>query len=80
MRDLICLLRSQDGDWEGIYINGKLIDEGHSLGEGKSEEYWMEIGRKYNGELIIEELKDKDNKMVMINGSLPSNLNDFMDC
>lgn len=30
---MIKLVRDSSGDWIGIYIDGKLVDEGHSLPE-----------------------------------------------
>lgn len=29
--DKLMFLKSEDGDWIGLYVNGKLMAEGHSL-------------------------------------------------
>ena len=41
MKNEAILLHSKDGDWEGLFINGQLIDEGHELGEGRKEYFWL---------------------------------------
>jgi hypothetical protein len=36
-------------DWEGLFVNGKLVDEGHTLNEGASrKKYLSEICSKYS--------------------------------
>lgn len=53
-------------DWEGLFIDGVLIEEGHTLNEGYSRiKYFVILSKKYNfdleklNELYIEEV-DKD--------------------
>lgn len=39
-------------DWEGLYINGSLVEEGHSLNEGHSRpKYFAELASRYKFEL-----------------------------
>lgn len=71
------LLTSQDGDWEGLFINGKLISEGHQLGEGRKEFFWLNIGAEYGvkGEdLIIKEINNEDDEELSMNGNFPSRI------
>jgi len=35
MKTKIIVLESQSGDWQGLYINGELIEQGHTLEEGE---------------------------------------------
>jgi hypothetical protein len=42
-------------DWEGLFVDGKLIDEGHKLGRDGSKhaiEYAAKILKKYNPSII----------------------------
>jgi hypothetical protein len=34
-------------DWEALYIDGKCIEQGHSIGEGEGVDYWFKLGQKY---------------------------------
>ncbi|HAR38602.1 MAG TPA: hypothetical protein DCS09_08565 [Porphyromonadaceae bacterium] len=70
----VLLLYSQDGDWEGLFVNGTLISEGHNIGDGDSKRFWLNIGAKYQitgDDLIIKELNDEDDGTLMDNGSFP---------
>jgi hypothetical protein len=53
---------TNDDDWEGLYINGKLVSEGHKLSFGDFAEAF---GISY-AKVSVE-----------IDGSLPQNLNDL---
>lgn len=45
-------------DWEGLFVNGKLVDEGHTLNEGMSRtKYFINLSEKYNFKL--KEMKEK---------------------
>jgi hypothetical protein len=71
------LLRSQDGDWEGVFVDGKLIAEDHTIGEGNSIKWWLDFSRKYDvvsEDLTVHELNDADEKRLEFYGSLPDNL------
>jgi len=80
MKHKAILLTSKDGDWEGLFIDGKLIGEGHELGEGRKEYFWLNIGAKYQitgDELVVKELNDIDNNWLEEAGNFPSSLAEF---
>lgn len=71
------LLISQDGDWEGLFIDGKLISEGHQLGEGRKEFFWLNIGAEYGikgDDLVVKEVNEKDDEELSRNGGFPSRI------
>lgn len=36
-------------DWEGLYVNGKLVEEGHTLNQGYNRiNYFKKLAKKYN--------------------------------
>lgn len=44
-------------DWEGLYVNGTLVKEGHTLNEGMSRiKCFIKLSKKYN--FNLEELKE----------------------
>ena len=43
----VLILNSEEGDWEGLFIDGELIDQGHTLGEGNSATYLLEKAEEY---------------------------------
>lgn len=68
------LLSSQDGDWEGFFVNGDLIKEGHALRDPK---FWLDMGKRFNldgCDLRIDELNDDDDGLLMDNGNFPAKL------
>lgn len=68
------LLKSQDGDWEGLFINGKLYDEGHKLGEGDYVRFWLGISQKFNigpKDIIISEANNFDDEELQEVGGFP---------
>lgn len=78
MGDKLLLLQTQDGDWEGLYIEKEFLhDEGHNLGEGDHRSYWFKMGRVFGGDLVIKELNDADNKDVTGCGNFPKCLNEL---
>jgi len=76
----VVMLTTKDGDWEGLFINGKLISEGHQLGEGSKETFWLDIGSKYRisaKDLLVHELCDSDDDFVADGGNFPEYLSDL---
>lgn len=76
----VVILSDQDGDWEALYIDGKLIDEGHTLGEGNHRIYLLEQSEKYNfksKDIIEDAVNDIDNEMVMDRGNFPKSLDEL---
>lgn len=64
-------------DWEGIYIDGELIDQGHTLGDGNHTLYLLKLSEKYNfksKDVKIYELNDEDVDEVYESGELPKKL------
>jgi len=77
MKNEAILLHSKDGDWEGLFINGQLIDEGHELGEGRKEYFWLNIGAKYQitgDDLVTMEVAAEDDNQLADLGTFPSSL------
>jgi len=48
MNKQVLILMSPNGDWEGLFIDGILIDEGHKLGEGNSRTFLLEKAEEHN--------------------------------
>ncbi len=66
------LLTTQEGDWEGLFVNGKLIEEGHTIGEGDPVRFWLTFAHEYKctgDDIVIAELNDEDNETLMCDGS-----------
>lgn len=44
-------------DWEGLFVDGVLVDEGHTLNEGESrKKYLASICKKYN--VTLDEIQE----------------------
>ena len=42
----------QSNDWEGLYINSILVEEGHTLNQGYNRiKYLLDLAKKYNFDL-----------------------------
>jgi len=62
-------------DWQGLYINGNLIDEGHVLGEGGATTYLLEKSEEYNftsKDVKQSYVTDEDEQYLMEFGCFPS--------
>jgi len=68
-------------DWEGLYINGELVQEGHTLNEGTSRvKYFIKLSKKYDFNIEdMEELycTEEDEESVMDWGNFPKNIKDL---
>ena len=68
-------------DWEGLYIDGKLKDEGHTLNEGEDRAiYFAKLAIKYDFELSDlkhRDLYDEDKKHLNEYGNLPKDIKDL---
>jgi hypothetical protein len=72
---------TQEGDWEGLYIDGKIISQGHNLGDSAPEAFWLDIAHRYGlrpEELTKRELPDGDNAVVLDLGRMPDKLKEQM--
>lgn len=61
-------------DWEGIYTNGKLALEGHSIGTLELLEWLKETGQKITSVAQVE----ADTEWLNENGSLPRLIEDVV--
>ena len=76
----VVVLTTQEGDWEGFFINGRLVDEGHELGEGNSRTFLLRMAEKYNftsKDLVIDEVTDEDDALIEKIGAFPPDLKEF---
>jgi hypothetical protein len=77
----VLILSSQDGDWEGLFINGKLIDEAEVLGEGGSKTYLLEMSEKYKfstNDVSYLDVNDEDNEELMLSGNFPTEISELI--
>ena len=68
------IITTQDGLWEAIYIDGKLIEEGHILGEGNSRFFLLEKAEEFKfkrSDVKVYETNDEDEKTLQIYGDFP---------
>lgn len=75
----VVILTTQSGDWEGMFIDGELISEGHHLG-GNNRMFMMQMGEKYkftSGMVREKYLDDNDDEMMETRGSFPKNIVDL---
>lgn len=76
----VLILSTQSADWEAMYIDGKLIEEGHKLGEGDNFFFLLEMAEKYSfkrSDVKEAILNDRDDKKVSSIGNMPSLLSEF---
>lgn len=76
----VLILNTQSGDWEAMYIDGKLIDEGHTLGEGNNFYFLLEMAEKYGftrADIQSAELNAVDDEEVSSGGSMPQSLSEL---
>jgi len=68
-------------DWEGLYVNFKLVSEGHTLNEGEERViYFARLAKEHDFDLLdmkIETLSDNEERYLEEAGSLPENLFDI---
>jgi hypothetical protein len=80
MKKRVVILSTQDGDWEGLYIDGQLIDEGHTLGQGHSKTYLLRMSEEYkftSKDIIYAELIHEDNDEANDDGCFKKSLSEF---
>ena len=68
-------------DWEGLYINNTLVQEGHTLNEGTSRiKYFVNLAKQYNfnlDELYEFYLSNEDEETTNTVGSFPKDITEF---
>lgn len=73
------LLKAED--WEGLFVNGELIEEGHTLNQGMNRiEYFFDLAEEYD--FNLREMKElylieEDEEILMDRGSFPNNINEL---
>ena len=75
----VYIIRTQEGDWEALYIDGEIKDEGHHLGEG-DRLFLLKMSEKYNfksSDITECSLDDVDEKATQNSGNLPKYLKDL---
>lgn len=66
----------QGGDWEGLYINRKLISEDHSLEDPNDWIRWTKTFDLEGVKYIYMQEEDEDN--VIDTGNMLENLDDYV--
>ena len=70
----IIIISTQSGDWEAIYIDGELVEEGHQIDRIRLLELSEEFA--FNAEDIQNaELDDEDEDVVASYGSMEGRIN-----
>jgi hypothetical protein len=82
MKKAIVVFSSEDA-WEGLYVNGILVEENHTLNEGVERvKYFVELAKKYNfdlGELDFIAINENQEEWLSNYGSFPIELNELLD-
>jgi hypothetical protein len=76
----VLILSTQSGDWEGLFIDGKLIDEAEYLGEGNSRLYMLKKAEEFgfkSSDVISKTLTDEDDETLSDNGHFPKELSEL---
>ena len=83
MKKRVVILSSQEGDWEGLFVDGNCIDQGHHLGGGtasKSKLFLMEQSEKYKfhlSDIVYSDVTDEDEEMLQSGGWFPNTLEEL---
>ncbi len=75
----VVILDTQDGDWVGVYVDGTLKDEGHSL-RSFGALYLLNLSEQYafqSTDIVQHELNDWDDEDTTDTGNLPTNLDEL---
>jgi len=70
----VIVLQTQSADWEALYINGNLIDEGSELGEGLNRLYFLRKAEEYDfssKDIKFLEISNDDEELVSRSGCFP---------
>jgi len=77
----VLVLRSSEGDWEGLFIGGELIDEGHRLGDPDTQIYLLKKSEEYGFTSSDVEFKwienSKDEGYLYSMGCFPKKLEEL---
>lgn len=78
---IVYIVHDLDGEWEGIYIHGTLIDENHELGN-RDLTYLLKLSEKYkfkSKDVKDVHISERDNNMLAERGCYPQKFKDFKD-
>lgn len=68
----VLVLSTQEDDWEQLWINGKLRDEGHHIDKNDIWRKGIEYGFGPD-DIVYRDLDDEDEERAMKSGSMPNN-------
>jgi hypothetical protein len=81
MRNKALILLAQEGDWEGLFINGELVQEGETFWEGTHPFiYILRIAEKYSllsEDITVEYLSCEDDEYLTSVGRFPKQLSEL---
>lgn len=79
MKKRVIILSTQDGDWEALYIDGKLHTEGHTIGEGDRFYIWKQgIEHGFTPkDISFRTLDDDDELIAMETGVMPDSIEKY---
>ena len=72
------IIGTQEGDWEALFIDGVLIAQGHSLGEGDPARFWLDIAQTHGvkaEDVTSVETDDEDEELLMAYGQFSEDFN-----
>lgn len=72
----VIILISPNGDWEGLFIDGQLISEGHTLGQG-DRLYLLKTAEEYDfksDDVKVITICDEDEQYLMKYGAFPERI------
>ena len=72
----VILIGTQSGDWEGLYINGKLVEQGHNIDRMDLLHYADQF-KFIAADVTLPDLNDEDEETTMACGCLPNLLTDL---
>ena len=76
----LVLFTNPHDDWEGLYLDGNLIEEDHQIGGAFFREYWISIGAIHGTQKIeLREVYGKDAETLNDNGNYPMLMTEFKE-
>lgn len=73
----VSIVRVYGDDWDGVFANGKLVVQGHSVNLADVVLYLVDIGPV---KIVSYKVAIADEEWLESYGSFPDNLNDVMMC
>jgi hypothetical protein len=69
----VLIISTDDGDWEGIYVDGILFEEGHSL----SNKDFINLINRFKNFEKVEQKWISSKEIEKLGGSFPAELSDI---